>query len=110
MAYNNARGYTRRNAKTDANQKEIVDALTALGVDVYQIDKPVDLLCGVNGITFLLEVKNRDGKNRVTKAQAEFIETWRGRPVAIVHDVDEAITAVGLSAGASGLSIARVAR
>lgn len=110
MAYNNARGYTRRNAKTDANQKEIIDALTAHGVSVVQIDKPVDLLCGVNGLTFLLEVKNRDGKNRITKAQAEFIETWRGRPVAIVHDVDEALVALGLSVRASGLSITRVAR
>lgn len=108
MAYNNARGYKGRNAKTDANQKEIIDALTVAGCTVVQIDKPVDLLVGRHGLTFLLEVKNREGKNRLTKAQEEFIETWRGRPVAVVHDVDEALSAVGL--GVSGLSIATVAR
>ena len=62
------------------------------------IGKPVDLVVGYNGITHLWEVKNRDGKNRVEPAQAEFIDEWTGRPVAIVRDLKDCLRELGLSA------------
>ena len=83
----------RRAAKADANQRQIVAALRQIGADVYDIKKPVDLAVGFRGRTVLLEVKNVDGRNRLTKAQEEFFQTYRGEAY-IVQDVSQALKAV----------------
>ena len=88
--------YRNHNKKRDANEREIVDALVKAGATVARLDQPVDLLVGFRGQTFLLEVKNPNGKNRLQKSQVEFLDTWNGAPVAIVHDTGEALTAIGL--------------
>jgi hypothetical protein len=82
-----------RAARVDDNQTGIVDALRAVGVSVEIIGKPVDLLLCHRGETLLMEVKNPDGKDRLTKDQVEFIARWPGK-VHIVHSIDEALRAV----------------
>ncbi len=94
-----AQAANRRRKKTDANEKEIVDALEAAGCVVVPIGKPVDLLVGRLGVTHLLEVKNPDGKNRLEPAQRDFIAEWNGRPVVVVRTIDEALRAVGAASG-----------
>ena len=83
----------RRAANIDKNQPAIVLTLRSLGVAVEIIGKPVDLLCWHRGKYYLLEVKNPDGFDRLTKEQVEFIERWPGE-VHIVRSVDEAVRAV----------------
>ncbi len=88
----------RRAAKVDDNQDAIVKALRSVHVAVEIVGKPLDLsVCvkGKSGLweTFYVEVKNPDGKDRITKEQAEFLERWPGR-VEIVRSPDEAIRKV----------------
>jgi hypothetical protein len=92
-----------RAARTDANQRAIVDALRRHGASVvptHTLGRGFpDLICGYLGVTYLLELK--DG-NKAPSAQALtddelwFIGHWRGRPVALVRDVAEALKALGI--------------
>ena len=72
-----------RAKRVDQNQKEIVAILRNLGVSVFHLHEVgkgcPDLLCGINGHTFLVEVKMTDGK--YTKAQLEFNANWKGAQV-----------------------------
>lgn len=83
----------RRAAKVDATQAAIVDALRRVGAAVVYIKEPLDLLVGYRGKNVLMEVKNRDGKDELTKAQIEFIATWPGE-VHIVYSPFEAVQAI----------------
>jgi hypothetical protein len=83
----------RRAAKVDANQAAIVDALRRCCVQVEPIGKPVDLLICHRGETALMEVKNPDGRDQLTKDQIEFMARWPGK-VHVVRSVDEAIRCV----------------
>lgn len=92
------RGYTGRNAKVDANQKDIVKALEQIpGVQVAEIGKPLDLLIGYAGINFIVEIKNPDGKDRVNADQAEFIEAWPGRTPEVARSLDEVLQIIGVT-------------
>lgn len=90
----------RRKAKTDHNQAAIVEGLRALGCSVQNLASQgsgcPDLLVGRGGENFLLEVKNRKGRNRVSANQKAWHAAWRGQ-VAIVRDVGEALRAVGFN-------------
>ncbi len=77
--------------KRDANEKEIVEALRAIGCSVYYMDKPVDLLVGYRARNFLLECKTDNGK--LTKDQKAFFPEWRGQ-VRVVKSAEEAIRVV----------------
>jgi hypothetical protein len=81
----------RRAAKIDSNHTEIVRALRKLGIAVYNIKKPVDLLVCYQGVTSVMEIKGTDG--RLTKDQVEFIAEWPG-VIHVVRNVDEAIRAL----------------
>lgn len=83
----------RRAAKVDANQPAIIDALKRCSVSVEVIGKPVDLLLCHRGETSLMEVKNPDGKDTLSKDQVEFIARWPGK-VHVVRSVEEALQAV----------------
>ena len=83
----------RRAAKTDDNQPDIVKALRKIGAAVEYIKKPVDLLVCYRGETSLMEVKNRNGKDQLSKDQVEFIARWPGK-IHIVYSPEEAITAL----------------
>lgn len=88
----------RRAARTDGNQKEIVDGLRRVGVSVEIIGKPVDLLIWHRGETALMECKDprpssEGGAHGLTKEQVEFIGRWPGK-LHIVRSLNEALTAV----------------
>src|ERR1041385_6430601 len=81
----------RHAARTDDNQPAIIEALRKIGVKVYYIKKPVDLLCSRpndNGRQVLIECKDPDG--RLTKEQVEFIASWPGE-VHVVQTPEQAI-------------------
>ena len=83
----------RRAAKVDDNQDEIVKALRKIGAKVEIIGKPLDLLIWFRQRTFLIEVKNLDGRDRLTKDQVEFIAAWPGE-LYVVHTPAEAVELV----------------
>lgn len=80
----------RRNAKRDANEKEIVDFLRSAGVSVHLLSaKGVpDLLLGFKGKTYLAEVKT--GNRKLNKNQVEFFDEWKGAEPEVFYDVGDA--------------------
>jgi len=89
-------------AKIDANQPEIVQALRKAGCTVQTlaaVGKGVpDLLVGLRGSNFLLEIK--DGKRppsqkKLTDDQVAWHKAWGGS-VTVVENPDQALRAVGL--------------
>ena len=97
-------GYSRAPSKVDGNQATIVKALRAIGCSVQSLaavgDGCPDLLVGRNGSTWLLEVKNpenrvkSDPRKDLTVEQIRWATEWKGRKVAVVYTVDEAVAAV----------------
>lgn len=86
----------RHNARTDQNERSIIRALEAIGCDVEQIKGKAglpDLLVGFRGQNFTLEVKNPDGRNRLSTEQKEWQECWRGQ-TAVVRTPEEALKVV----------------
>jgi hypothetical protein len=82
----------RKYGRVDKNQTDIVDTLRALGVSVQSLasmgDGVPDLLCGLLGLTFLLEVKTETGK--LTDDQIEWLALWRGDSVLIIRNTSQA--------------------
>lgn len=72
--------------KRDTSERPIIDALKQMGMDVVQIDRPVDLLIGWRGINLLAEVKT--DKKPLNDEQARFVETWRGQVVVLRNPTD----------------------
>lgn len=92
----------RRAAKIDDNQRVIVDALRSAGCDVESlaaVGRGVpDLLVGVGGVNYLLEVKDGSkppSRQKLTSHQKTWHATWRGQ-VAVVSTIKEALDAVGI--------------
>ena len=87
----------RWDAKTDANQAEIVEALRAVGASGLVLSRVgqgcADLAVGRHGFTYFLEIKTDKGK--MTPAEQEFMDTWRGH-YAIVRTPEEALRAIGV--------------
>lgn len=94
---------TRRAAKVDANQSEIVKALRGIGATV-QILSDVgggcpDLLVGRQGKNYLLEIKDGakvKSARKLTPHQVDWHGEWRGQ-VSIVESVDDALAVVGVA-------------
>lgn len=92
----------RHAARIDENKRAIVSALRSVGCSVYDLKMPVDLLVGKHGLTMLVEVKRPPGPKGGTSgclhtpAQAAFMATWNGGPVATVDSVDSALRAVAV--------------
>lgn len=82
--------------RSDVNQPGIVAGLRAAGCTVDVIGEPLDLLVGVRGVNYLLEVKP-DDKAPLRPSQEEFFRTWRGQR-AKVTTLEQAFAAVGLKA------------
>jgi len=83
----------RRAAKGDDNRQELVEAMKKIGARVYPVGKPLDYLVTFRKRTMLVEIKNPDGKNRLTKEQEEFIAGWDGE-IHICRSVQEVVNAV----------------
>ena len=85
-------------AKTDANQQEIIDDLRKAGACVYPTHRIgggfPDLVVGIRGANYLLEVKTADGT--LTPAERKFFDGWIGQ-AAIVRTSEEALIACGLA-------------
>lgn len=90
---------------SDANTKAIVKALRDAGANVEYLIAPMgrrgvpDLLVGVNGTSFLLEVKTLGAKGKKGKLDDDQIAwhaSWRGGPLVTVYDVAGALAAVGI--------------
>ena len=89
-----------RARRVDANQKEIVKALIAIGCAVADTSRAgegfPDLVVGYRGINYMMEVK--DGKQtasnrKLTPAQVKFHADWKGQ-IVVVESVEQAINAV----------------
>ena len=81
-------------ARKDANHTKIVQALRDGGAYVYDIELPVDILCGYAGVTALVEIKTETGKH--TKLQKDFMRDWKGGIVATIRDVEGAKHLLGV--------------
>jgi len=91
-----------RAAKVDANQGEIVKALRTFGVSVQPLHTVgggvPDLLCGLLGFTFLIEVKDGSkvpSAQKLTPDQIEWHACWKA-PVHIVNSIDAALAVVAI--------------
>lgn len=92
----------RRRARTDANQRQIVQALRDRGATVihlHQLGKGIpDILVGFNGRNYLVELKDGSkppSKRQLTHDEKQFFSRWQGE-VAVVCSPEEAIAVVGL--------------
>ena len=97
--------------RRDANEKLIVDALVAYGCSVTRLNEHgvPDLLVGLRGKTWLIEVKmplgargglperreHEGGKGDMTAAQVKWWAAWKGEPAVVVRNADEALMAIG---------------
>jgi len=90
-------------SKVDANQKDIVKALQAVGAAVTLLSSVgqgcPDLLVGWKGANWLMEVK--DGRRppserKLTPAQEKWHKAWKGQ-VAVVTNTAEALAVIGVS-------------
>jgi len=79
----------RYNPKRDISEPEIVSTLKECGFSVYRLDRPVDLLIGFRGSTYLVECKT--GKGKFNANQKEFNSDWRGSKVARLSSAQEAM-------------------
>lgn len=91
----------RRAGRTDANQTAVVQALRNLGCSVAITSGAgnglPDLLVGIHGETFLLELKDGDkvpSAKKLTPAEQFFVDNWKGRPVKIIESPEEAVNYV----------------
>jgi len=91
----------RLDARTDANQNEIVGALRDVGASVAitsALGKGFpDIVAGYRGINYLIEIKDGSkppSARRLTPDEQEFHDLWRGA-VIVVKNVDEALKAIG---------------
>ena len=89
----------RSTKRVDANHGEIVYYLRQMGAtvaDTHEVgDGFPDIVVGFRGQTYLIEIKNPSGFNRLTTMERHWHHDWRGAPVLIVRSVDEALVAIG---------------
>jgi Holliday junction resolvase len=85
----------RRAARRDLNEREVIEALKAVGASVVQISETgaPDLLIGFRQQTFLAEVKSPKGK--LTDDQLKWHKAWEGRQVSVIRTVEEALQLIG---------------
>jgi hypothetical protein len=86
----------RHAAKRDVNETQIVRALEKIGCLVLKLDS-IDLLVWrqSEGRLYLLEVKTKSSRSRLTATQQDLLE--RGWPMTVVTTPQEAIDAVTAS-------------
>ena len=93
----------RRASRIDRNQTEIVTAYRGVGATVElthgQGKGFPDLVVGFRGLTHLVEVKDGEkppSARKLTPDQVEWHAAWRGSPVHVVKNVDEALAVLGI--------------
>jgi len=89
-------------AKRDKSEPGIVKVLRQCGFSVELMNKPVDALVGFRGVMWAVEIKTgRKGYGKSLNAnQQAFADGWRGPPVVVLHDEQEAMDwAVSVASG-----------
>ncbi len=89
----------RRAAKVDRNQSVIIAALRSVpGVSIRSLagqgNGIPDLICGIHGVTYLIEVKDGakvPSAQKLTPDQQTFVATWTGAPVVVLRSVEAAV-------------------
>lgn len=79
--------------KRDMAEPEVVSTLEQCGFSVERIDRPVDLLVGLRGQTWLVEVKSSEkgyGKS-LNANQQDFSDRWRGSKIVILRSSQDAM-------------------
>jgi len=86
---------TRRDARTDANEPEIIEALEAAGALVYRVKWPLDLLVAFRGTFYVLEVKTEG--SGLNKNQAKVVKDMmlHGCFPGIVYSPEDALKSIG---------------
>lgn len=91
-------------ARTDANQREVVAALRAVGATVQHLHAVgrgcPDLCVGFRGVNYLIEIKDGSkppSARRLTADEKIWHDSWQGT-VCVVESVDDALNAIGTSA------------
>src|SRR5262245_57961979 len=98
-----------RPRRTDANHRQIVEALRSRGLavlDLHAIPGVLDLLVGYRSVLYLVEIKNGSkppSRRRVTPAEQTTIALFKGQgcPVVVVGSIEELLRAIGASAEAT---------
>lgn len=80
-------------AKRDKSEPGIVKVLRQCGFSVELTDRPTDALLGFRGVMWAAEFKTgRKGYGKSLNAnQQAFADGWRGPPVVVLHDEQEAL-------------------
>jgi hypothetical protein len=88
--------------KVDANHKSIVDGLRAVGATVRStaaIGKGFpDIAVGHQGRNYFFEIKDGakfPSQRKLTEAELEFFESWRGQ-VNVIHSLDDALKLIAV--------------
>jgi len=90
----------RQRAKRDANHNDIVrifEDLRAGWLELSQVPGALDGVVGVAGIDQRVEIKDGDkpaSERKLTPAEVDVFQTWRGRPPVVVESVEDAIALV----------------
>lgn len=84
-------------SRADLNQSKIVKALRSVGATVeitsQQGNGFPDLVCGIFGKNYLIEVKNPETKGKLRATQEIFRDKWKGN-VHVVNSVEEALRVI----------------
>lgn len=87
--------------RVDANQKEIVTALRAVGASVsltHTLGRGFpDLVVGFRGINYLMEIKDGskpESKRKLTPDETLWHAAWAGQ-IAIIKNIQEALKLIG---------------
>lgn len=89
----------RRASRKDANQSRIVKTLRDVGVKVYILNEPVDLLTGFQGVLRAIEIKDGSripSQRKLKPSQEKFMSEFQGCPIFKVENALEALAAHGI--------------
>lgn len=85
--------------RADGNQKEIVEALRGIGASVAVTSQVgngfPDIVVGLFGKNYLMEIKNKDTYGKLSTEQKIFADKWKGK-IILIETVDDALRAVGV--------------
>ena len=86
-------------SRADHNQKKIIEMLRQVGASVQPLTNVgggcPDLMVGFMGKNHLMEIKNVEGRNRMTAHQIIWHDRWRGS-VAVVETWQDAYNQIGV--------------
>ena len=86
-------------SRADNNQEAIVKALRSVGATVeitsQQGNGFPDIVCGIFGKNYLIEIKNLEARGKLLATQEIFRDKWKGN-VHVVTSVDEALRVIGV--------------